>query len=93
MKRTAIIAYDIIDNKKRRQVFRCLQQWKLSSQYSVFECLLNQKQADEILLQLTEIIDLQQDKLLFVWLDNHRTAQALTKCAELNFKKLSYYIG
>jgi len=93
MKKTAIIAYDIVDNKKRRKLFRCLQSWKLSSQYSVFECQLNKKQSEELLLQLCDMIDEKQDKLLFIWLDSKRPAQALTRCAELNFKKPGHYIG
>ena len=93
MKQSAIIAYDIVDNKKRRKVFRCLQNWKLSSQYSVFECQLNKRQSEELLLQLCDMIDLQQDKLLFIWLDNNRPAKALTQRALLNFKKPALYLS
>lgn len=93
MSNLAIIAYDIVDNKKRRRIFRCLQAWQLSSQYSLFECQLNQKQSDELLLQLCEIIDKDQDKLLFVWLDKQHPARALTKRASINFNKPARYIG
>lgn len=93
MKKTALIAYDIVDNKTRRKVFRCLQNWKLSSQYSVFECQLSQKQSEELLLQLCNIINKKEDKLLFIWLDRHRPAQALTQSAEINFKKPAHYLG
>lgn len=93
MTNSAIVAYDIVDNKKRRRIFRCLQAWQLSSQYSLFECQLSQKQSDELLLQLCEIIDKDQDKLLFVWLDKQRPAKALTKRASINFHKPARYIG
>ncbi len=93
MKQSAIIAYDIVDNKKRRKVFRCLQSWKLSSQYSVFECQLNKKQAEELLLQLCDMIDEKKDKLLFIWLDTHQDPQALTQRAAINFKKPAHYLG
>lgn len=89
----AIIAYDIVDNKTRRSAFRCLQAWRLSSQYSLFECQLSQKQSEELLLQLCDIIDEDQDKLLFVWLDTQRPARALTKRAAIHFKKPACYIG
>jgi len=92
MKNAAIVAYDIVDNKKRRRTFQCLQSWQLHSQYSVFECLLNKKQSEELLLQLCNIIDCDQDKLLFVWLDNTRPVKALTKRALMNFKKPAVYI-
>ncbi|MCX7093893.1 MAG: CRISPR-associated endonuclease Cas2 [Methylobacter sp.] len=93
MNNLAIVAYDIVDNKKRRRIFRCLQAWQLSSQYSVFECQLSQKQSEELLLQLCQIIDKDQDKLLFVWLDRQRPARALTKRASINFNKPARYIG
>ncbi|WP_157679118.1 CRISPR-associated endonuclease Cas2 [Methylovulum psychrotolerans] len=92
MTNTAIVAYDIVDNKKRRKVFRCLQAWQLSCQYSLFECQLSQKQSEELLLQLCALIDISQDKLLFVWLDQQRPAKALTKRALINFKKPANYI-
>jgi len=93
MKNAALIAYDIVDNKKRRLIFRCLQNWKLNSQYSVFECLLNKKQSEELLLQLCDLIDCEQDKLLFVWLDPKRPTKLLTKRAVMNFKTPACYIG
>lgn len=93
MTNSAIVAYDIVDDKNRRRAFRCLQSWHIASQYSLFECQLNQKQSEELLLQLCEIIDQDQDKLLFVWLDKQRPARALTKRASINFKSPACYLG
>ncbi|BBO79923.1 CRISPR-associated endonuclease Cas2 [Desulfosarcina ovata] len=81
-----IIAYDITSNKRRRKLFRCLRSWKLDAQYSVFECLLTDDEAKELFLQLTNLMDLEEDSLLFTRLDPHREAAALTRCKEIGFK-------
>lgn len=92
-RKPAVIAYDISSNKRRRQVHQQLQAWKLDSQYSVFECRLSNREAEELLLQLTEMIDPKTDKLLFVWLDTKRPAKGLTKGATPKFNKPVWYIG
>lgn len=93
MKRhAAIIAYDIVSNQRRRQVFRCLQAWKLDAQYSVFECQLGQREAEELFIQLTELIDEQEDSLLLAWLDNSREPRLVSK-RTLNFKAPTWYAG
>ena len=89
----AIIAYDISSNKRRRRVFRCLQDWSLDSQYSLFECLLSQKEAEELFIQLTDLIDEKTDTLLLAWVDNAREAKALTKSTNIGFQTPSLYIS
>jgi len=83
-RKPALIAYDICSNKRRRKVFRCLESWRLDSQYSVFETHLTYPEAKELFLQLTELIDLKEDKLMLVWIDSRRDAVALTKAAQIN---------
>ncbi len=92
-RRSALIAYDIASNRRRRQVHRRLQAWRLDSQYSVFECRLTLREAEELLLQLTELIDPRRDKLLFAWLDERREARALTRAARISFRKPAWYVG
>ena len=89
----AIISYDISSDKKRRKAYRCLNQWKLESQYSVFECQLTQKEAEELFLQLIEFIDPKTDKLLLMWVDPYRDSKALTKFAKIGFKQPIWYIA
>ncbi len=86
MKRNpTIIAYDITDNKRRRQLFRCLKTWKLDAQYSVFECMLTDAEAKELFLQLTHLMDPKEDALLLTRLDSQRDAEALTQCTKISF--------
>jgi len=92
-RRPAVIAYDIVCNRRRRRVFRCLQKWSLDAQYSVFECKLTHKEAEELFLQLVELIDSHEDSLLLGWLDNERKTLALTQSARPSFLHPACYLG
>ena len=94
MKRFAvIIAYDIRCNKRRRKIFHTLQAWSLDAQYSVFECYLSNKEAEELFLQLTHMIDEKEDRLMLAWVDKARGAHAVTNHARIGFKMASTYMG
>ena len=92
-RKPAVIAYDIQSNKRRRRMFRVLKQWKLASQYSVFECRLTSAEARELFLQLVELLDKETDFLLLAWLDQSRKAEGITRCARPGFRVPVWYIG
>lgn len=71
----AVISYDISDNKSRRKVARLLEAWRIDGQYSVAECLLSHKEANELVLQITEHLDESTDSLLLAWLTSPVTTQ------------------
>ena len=94
MKRRAmVIAYDITDNKRRRKLFRVLKSWKLSAQYSVFECKLTRVEASELFLQLTDLLNEEKDMLLLARLDSSRKSKGLTQCSGIGFKVPVLYMG
>lgn len=70
--RPIVIAYDIHNNKTRAQIYKILTEWRLGGQKSVHECRLKMDQAEELFLQLSELLDTKTDKLLMAWLENHR---------------------
>ena len=92
-RKPAVIAYDISNNKRRRRVRRRLMAWRLDSQYSVFECRLTPREAEELLLQLCDEIDDSKDHLLFIWLDGRRDPVALTRAATIQFNQALVYAG
>lgn len=51
-----IIAYDISDNKKRTQITKTLSDYGVRIQKSVFECLLNNEQKNDLLFKLRLVI-------------------------------------
>lgn len=94
MKRKAtIIAYDISCNKRRRKVFRCLQAWSLDGQYSLFECQLSQREAEELFIQLSCLIDEEEDTLMLAWLDKRRQAISLSNNSNIGFQVPAWYVG
>ncbi|KPA10105.1 CRISPR-associated protein Cas2 [Candidatus Magnetomorum sp. HK-1] len=70
--RPIIVAYDISNNKTRRNIFKILKSWRIDGQKSVHECRLNQQQAEELFLQLNDPIDQETDRLMMAWLEQNR---------------------
>jgi CRISPR-associated protein Cas2 len=68
MRRPAIVAYDVAENRRRRRLFRLLQGWRSDGQLSLHECLLTSREAEELFIQMREIIDPDTDRLLLAWL-------------------------
>ena len=94
MKRqAAIIAYDIVSNRRRRRLRRCLQAWRLDGQYSVFECRLNQQEAEELFLQLTSMIDENEDSLMLAWVKDPKQAHLLVGKGSIGFQQAGIYLG
>ena len=92
-RKASLIAYDIRCDRRRRQLLRCLRAWSLDAQYSVFECELSQREAEELFIQLGEMIDPEEDALLLAWLDPKRRARPLTKGARIGFQRPAWYLG
>jgi len=67
-----IIAYDISRNKLRYRVRKILKEWRLGGQKSVFECRLSQGEAEELFMQLGQVMDLGTDHLLMAWVEPRR---------------------
>jgi CRISPR-associated protein Cas2 len=91
-RKPAVIAYDIVSDKRRRRVARCLNAWRLDGQYSVFECRLTEREAEELFLELIELIDSDTDALLLAWMDNTRESRPITRCARIGFRAPTLYL-
>jgi CRISPR-associated protein Cas2 len=72
-----VIAYDISNNKSRRQVHRILKAWRLDGQKSVVECYLTHWESQELLLQLSEYLNLDSDRLVVSRIDPQRKRESL----------------
>jgi len=92
-RRSAVIAYDVVCDRRRRQARRCVRAWSLDGQYSLFECELTHTEATELFLQLSEILDSDEDKLMLGWLDKKRNCRAVTRCATPGFLAPAFYAG
>jgi len=68
-----LICYDICDPKRLRRVHRTIRDWGVPIQFSIFEAELNTLQLKQLIQQLTEIIESNEDKVMFYRLPpNHR---------------------
>ena len=64
-----VFAYDISCPRRYRKVFRCLRYWRSDGQYSVHETWLSPSELHELSVELTALIDTEEDKLLAARLD------------------------
>ena len=66
MRNSYIVAYDICDPKRLRQVFKSMRAWGDHLQFSVFECQLTQMDLVRLRAELAGIIHHDEDQVLFV---------------------------
>lgn len=64
-KRYCIIAYDVSDNKRRDKVCKSLEKYGLRSNFSVFECMMTDKQLEDLKLRIAKIIDIKEDSVMY----------------------------
>ena len=66
MRHRYVVCYDIRESKRLRRTFRILKGWGLHIQYSVFHCELNRRELVELKSDLSNVINLRDDQVLFV---------------------------
>ncbi|MCX8082691.1 MAG: CRISPR-associated endonuclease Cas2 [bacterium] len=60
-----IISYDIVDDKRRNKVSKFLENYGTRVQYSVFECIIDEEQLDEIQEITKDIINEAEDSIRY----------------------------
>ena len=68
MRTTYLVCYDISNDKRLRKVFKTCRNYGDHLQYSVFECDLNDSELVQLQQELGEIINRDQDQVLFIGL-------------------------
>ena len=58
-----VIVYDITDDKRRKKVAELLEGYGERVQYSVFECVLNKRQYQQLAHRLKKRINLEEDSI------------------------------
>lgn len=61
-----LVSYDISDPKRLRKVARSLEGFGVRLQYSVFECPLDELRLAKLKAELHELLDHEEDQVLFV---------------------------
>ena len=62
--------YDIVDNKRRNRMVKCLEAYGVRVQKSAFEALLTRRQYDKMLSESSRLIDEAVDSLRVYVLDD-----------------------
>lgn len=60
-----IVSYDIADDKRRRHVAKRMEDYGKRVQYSVFDCLLSEKEIRDLQYTLEHIINFEEDSVRF----------------------------
>lgn len=66
MRTTFLVCYDIANDKRLRKVFKTCRNFGNHIQFSVFECDLNSSEKIELESDIREIINHDEDQVLFV---------------------------
>jgi CRISPR-associated protein Cas2 len=66
MRNSYLVCYDISDDKRLRHVFQKMRNYGDHLQFSVFECQLTSMDLARCRAELSEIINHQEDQVLFV---------------------------
>ena len=66
-----VIAYDIVNNSRRAKVHKTLSGVGMWTQYSLFECFLDEKELITLQAKLNKLINPEQDSLRFYPLCGH----------------------
>lgn len=65
-----LMTYDIVDNKRRNKMVKCLEAYGVRVQKSAFEALLNRRQYEKMLRESSILIDEAVDSLRVYVLDD-----------------------
>ena len=65
-----LMIYDIVDNKRRNKIVKCLEAYGVRVQKSAFEALLNRRQYEKMLRESSILIDEAVDSLRVYVLDD-----------------------
>ncbi|NWJ98509.1 MAG: CRISPR-associated endonuclease Cas2 [Chloroflexi bacterium] len=64
-----VVAYDVVEDRRRNKVFKALKNHGRHVQYSVFECELRLNDLRRLQTQLTRLINPGEDNVRFYFLD------------------------
>jgi len=72
-----IVAYDIVDNKRRTKLMKLMKGYGFHVQKSVFECFLNERQLQKLKGLVFRLIEEEEDSVRFYQLPEELSAQVL----------------
>lgn len=71
-----LIIYDIVDNKSRLRMVKCLESYGIRVQKSAFEAYLNKKKYEQLTHEASKIINKETDSLRIYLLANNTSVRS-----------------
>ena len=71
-----LIIYDIVDNKSRLRMVKCLESYGIRVQKSAFEAYLNKKKYEQLMHEASKIINKETDSLRIYLLANNTSVRS-----------------
>lgn len=71
-----LVIYDIVDNKKRNRMVKCLERYGVRVQKSAFEAYLSKKKYEQLMKDASRIIDKETDSLRVYLLANNTSVRS-----------------
>lgn len=72
-----LVAYDVRDPKRLRLTHQVLKEFACGGQKSAFECYLTQREREELVGRVEQVIDTEEDALLVIRLTDRDTVSTL----------------
>lgn len=71
-----LVIYDIVDNKRRSKMVKCLEGFGVRVQKSAFEAYLNKKRYEKLVKYTSNIVDTYEDSLRIYLLADHTSVRS-----------------
>lgn len=64
-KNYCVVAYDVADNKRREKISGLLGKYGVRANFSVFECMVTDKEFEKLKAKVAKIIDSKEDSVVY----------------------------
>ena len=71
-----LVIYDIVDNKRRSRMVKCVERYGIRVQKSAFEAFLSKKKYERLVEETSRLIDLETDSLRIYLLADHTSVRS-----------------
>ena len=71
-----LLIYDIVDNKRRSRMVKCVERYGIRVQKSAFEAFLSKKKYERLVEETSRLIDLETDSLRIYLLADHTSVRS-----------------
>lgn len=79
-----LVIYDIIDNKRRSRIVKCLEGYGIRVQKSAFEAFVTRKKYEQLVRETSHIIDEDEDSLRIYLLSENTSVRTWGKVPDWN---------